>query len=469
MGRSVTGADEAAPTSLKAQLIEWGRAAVPSIAGAIGFTGFVSVLGAAVVWMRFSTAGLPADQAVHDLPLSEWLATGAVSLILYLTLGLLAVLVVYLLQGVVISAVVNRDSPEGDPTVALQRELAVSRAHLKQLGEDLKMLAPEGKFPEPGTPEGDRYTRVNAEKQEVAAVVDQKATELFEVEQQEVKEASGRGSQWGLMLLAGAELVIVMLRTDISTIGKLVLGIVTAALSVLVLIGAYTIGNTTADREKTLNQFLNWLALSVLGVFAVVLVAVQTWTFSAVLAVGLLGLAELAIGRLHPQRFFWYGASIFASVGLFGAVLTYSRDQHAPSAQPAAVLLDDGCVVRGLWVGESSNRVFLARLAPPSEQAEGSMQRPAKSLLETGRVFWLDRSHVVSESVGMLKRLPAAEDDASEMRGELLALASSVRLTEKKCGTTTVHIQTSGSGGGRQSDGSGKTSTPSGGTPAKKG
>ena len=441
----MTGTSEAAAISLKAQLIEWAQAAVPAIASAIGFTGFVSVLGAAVVWMRFSTAGLPADQAVHDLPLSEWLATGAVSLILYLILGLLAVLVVYLLQGVVLSAVMNSKPEDGDQKEALQGELALNRTRLKAVDDGLKALAPEGKFPEPGTDEARRYSQVKAEKQQLAAVVDQQAAEVFEAEQKEIKDASGRGSQWGLMLLAGAELIVVMLRTDISTLGKALLGVATAVLSGLVLAGAYRLGDPTSATART-RSWRVALGLIALGAFGVVLLVAQTWTFPAVAAVGLFWLAELAIGRLHPRRFFWYGASIFASVGLFGAVLTYSRDAHAPSAQAAAVLLNDGCVVRGLWVGESSKRVFLARLAPPSEKAEDNMPLPAQSPLDTGRVFWLDRSDVVSESVGELKRLPVAEGDAGAMRGELLALAAGAGLSAKQCGAATAGAQTGGSG-----------------------
>lgn len=438
MGRSVTSAGEAASTSLKAQLIEWGRGAVPAIAGAVSFTGWVGVLGAAVVWMRFSTAGIPADQAVHDLPLGEMLVTGAVSLILYLILGLVGVLVVYLLQGVVVAQMIGGEST-GNPSGRLQNELSLAQARLKSLEETAGKLK-EGGEPPAGSPEAERLAALQLEASTVAKEVDKRAKALYSAESVDIK-GPDRGNQSGLLLLLGAELTVIMLRTNISALGKVVIGLLALALGVTIIVAAFQMPDEQTRelrKKRKEHQLVNteWDVLTrsavaaAIGVLAVVLVAVRSWTFAPVLVAIVLAFANLAVGRVHPQRFFWYGLSIFASVGLFGAVLTYSRDQNAPSAQPAAVLLKNGCAVRGLWIGEGSERVFMARLGTAQEKPEGN------GPIETsgdGRVFWVPKADVATESVGKLQRLATALNESGRLRGELIGLVAGGALSEKRC------------------------------------
>lgn len=440
----MTSANEAARTSLKAQLIEWGRTLVPAIGSTIGFIGFVSLMGAAVVWMRYSTAGLPADQAVHDLPLSEWVATGAVALLLYLVLGLAAALLVYLLQEAVISSVLQ--NPE-DSAEALKGQLALSQQHTKQVGEELTALMPGGAFPDPDSPAGEQYKAKSAEKRAAETATEDLAREVRATEQKEAISA-GQGNQWGMLVLVAAELVMILLRTDLSTVWKVIFAVAAVAACLLaVLRGAFPLGD-----RKGLGRAIGALLL----VLGILLVAMRSWTFAAVVAAVLLALANLAVGRLRPQSFFWYGIAIFVSVGLFGAVLTYSRDVNAPSAQAAAVLMKNGCVVRGLWIGESSTRVFLARLGPPSEEAETNAPFEAATQFESGRVFWLDRTQVASESVGKIERVPRAEDEAGALRGEMIVLNQGAIVTGKKCSEESAGAKEAGakeSGGSKESGG----------------
>jgi hypothetical protein len=418
-----SGETTAVPTTFSEQVVEWGRALVPSVAGAIGFTGFVSLAGAAVVWMRFSTAGLPADQSVHDLPLSEWVATGAVSLTLYLGLGLAAVLLVYLLQEAAIESMIDDGAERKEQ---LQLELALQRKRAKELEEEVVQL---GAVPVAVAGQGGVQALEKAASEHKTSEAAAKALEerLFKVEQRDIN-SSRWGSRWGTLVLCASELIVVTLRTDIATAWKVSFAILTLAIAVLVVLG-------TIFFAKNLRRRLAFgiACLAMLAFIAVVLVLEQKWTFVPVLAALLFALANLAIGRLHPRSFLWYGIAIFASVGVFGVVLTYSRDVNAPSAQPAAVLLKNGCAVRGLWVGESSSRVFLARISTPSEAPESNLPLNPAVKLETGRVFWVDRSNVASESVGKLTRVPLAEDEAGELRGEVLALDTGARLTEKQC------------------------------------
>lgn len=86
------------PTSFLGVIVGWALAAVPAVAGTIGFLGFVAVIGAAIQWTRFESAKLPADQAVHAIPQRELVAIGAVSLIAFTVLGLLAVLLAFIVD-----------------------------------------------------------------------------------------------------------------------------------------------------------------------------------------------------------------------------------------------------------------------------------------------------------------------------------------------------------------------------------
>jgi hypothetical protein len=91
-----TSETAAPPTGVGRALGQLVLRAIPPIASAVGFVGFVAVLGAAIEWVRFSSAGLPADQAVRVAARPELVATGAVSLIAFTIVGLLAVMVAYL-------------------------------------------------------------------------------------------------------------------------------------------------------------------------------------------------------------------------------------------------------------------------------------------------------------------------------------------------------------------------------------
>jgi hypothetical protein len=80
------------------RLVEVGLQMLPALVGAVGFVGFVAVAGAAIQWIRFSAAGLPADQAVGVIERPELVTIGGNFLIIYTLAGAGAVLLVYLLD-----------------------------------------------------------------------------------------------------------------------------------------------------------------------------------------------------------------------------------------------------------------------------------------------------------------------------------------------------------------------------------
>src|SRR5688572_20656576 len=72
--------------------------ALPALLSAVGFLGFVALIGGVIQWIRFSAAELPATTAVRLVPREDLVAEGAVSMITWFGLGLIAVLAVYLLD-----------------------------------------------------------------------------------------------------------------------------------------------------------------------------------------------------------------------------------------------------------------------------------------------------------------------------------------------------------------------------------
>jgi hypothetical protein len=70
--------------------------AAGAVAAGIGATGAVIVVGAGILWIRFTEAGLPATQAVSVLPKYEPLVQGAQHVIVFVLIALAAVLSIYL-------------------------------------------------------------------------------------------------------------------------------------------------------------------------------------------------------------------------------------------------------------------------------------------------------------------------------------------------------------------------------------
>ncbi len=81
------------------RLSELGWQALPAIGSAIGFAGFVAVIGAAIEWIRFEAAHLPATQAVLAVPKQELVIVGALALSAFVIGAVLAVLLVYIIDS----------------------------------------------------------------------------------------------------------------------------------------------------------------------------------------------------------------------------------------------------------------------------------------------------------------------------------------------------------------------------------
>jgi hypothetical protein len=72
---------------------------VAALGTTAGFVTLVAGTGGALLWVRFWSAGLPADQALAVIPRNQLVAAGAITLGLYIVLALIAVTLVYAIEA----------------------------------------------------------------------------------------------------------------------------------------------------------------------------------------------------------------------------------------------------------------------------------------------------------------------------------------------------------------------------------
>jgi MFS family permease len=84
---------------LLARIGELAWQVAPAIGSAVGFLGFVAVVGAAIEWVRFNAANLPATQAVDAIPKQELVVVGGLALGVYVVFAVIAVVLAYVVDS----------------------------------------------------------------------------------------------------------------------------------------------------------------------------------------------------------------------------------------------------------------------------------------------------------------------------------------------------------------------------------
>lgn len=98
LAESQTSTGEA-PTTWRGTFSKYLGKAVLAIAAALGLTGLVTVLGAGILYVQYHFAQLPAWQALAVMDDAELVVFGAAALVLFVILGALAVVLVFLIDG----------------------------------------------------------------------------------------------------------------------------------------------------------------------------------------------------------------------------------------------------------------------------------------------------------------------------------------------------------------------------------
>lgn len=462
--KSERGADSADTLGRVTQLA---LEALPAIGSLVGFVGFVAVLGGAIQWVRFWAAGLPADQAMRVVPRPELVAIGAVSLVGFLVAGLLAVLLVYLLDR------------RGDATLRtlwglvmiMVAELLITLIFLDVETESYYLLG--AWFFALGVLAGlmlrslpDWLNRRTARK--AAELWLCRARRDLEEAEEGARRAEDRrelvGSSGGDDA-ANAQVVWVHAQVQLRHAQREWDDAVAewrrmmrpkAKSEPARPSGAQPAGerdnqpsrdqpdddtswlsstkHTTALSETRLNEILadakpadppwkegfrelvawGWPAAALIGILVLGVVLIlesdsARWLAAMLLVVGVLGAATFLVARA-TGRFAWYGIAVFVAVVLYGAALNISRTVRDPKVQPAALVRkSDDRVLCGVYVTQTDDRVYLGRV-----------QRDGKRAMKgVGRMFWVPVSDVDVVTVGPLQAIGTANRRAAALVAEV--------------------------------------------------
>jgi len=407
--------------------------ALPAIGSAVGFVGFVAVLGAAIEWVRFSAAGLPADQAVRVASRPELVATGAVSLIAFTLLGLLAVMVAYLadprgegtvrlgvwtvilglgealfaawyttdgwenrvvtgfaLLGLAVSA--GRVSIGIAHGVAARRELEKLRSSHEELREALEATAGD-----PANPDAvQRRTRAYHRLRVATAEADETLAEP-----------------------ADASSLSPIVVTEAAPSGEEVLELDRHARRVAQDISRKLArGGPRPPVGEAVRSFVSTQGVSASAMFILVVVILAVVIPSPeylLLLVGVVIVLNTALFgvALATSRFRWYGVALFLSVPLFGAVLGGVRTFRSPKLQPVALIRKaSDHAICGVYIAESNDRVYLGRV-------ELKTNKDKRAIPGAGRIFWVPKSDVDMIKIGSPQSISDANGRAPELAREL--------------------------------------------------
>ena len=329
---------------------------------AIGTIGFVAFTGAAIAWVRFYSAQLPADQAVAAMPRSELVAIGGAALVLFVLLGAVAVLFLYVVD------------------------------------------------PGANDVEGVRWALLLLAILEVIAAI-VIATDGDESWGPSLKAA-------GFVVLVGAITFSAFLSKWTSTWAEFTPLGSGEGLSISNM-AKYRVYRR---KLKPLGWFIVIAAMAaVIGLTPQIMSenADGRWAVAAVLATAVvLAIANFAVAHATGNRFWAAAIAVFFSVLVFGAVLAAARTFQAPLVQPAAVIRSGDLRYEGilaLYVTETSDRVWLAVVC----QQEDAENRPEPNM---SRVFWVPKKDVVAMSIGPLQRLSSALENAPKLLDSQIAL-----------------------------------------------
>jgi lysophospholipase L1-like esterase len=412
----------AAATSFSGrQLLILGGGIALLVALAVLFSG---VVGGAILWARFWSSNLPADQSLDAVSRGEVLATGSQALAIFIGLGLAATIFAWLLDG------------RGQWVRSTRRGLAAIGV--------VELLVAVGL--------GD-FRGHEAESIVVGLLI--AALLLHFLVDRALEPASPFRS--GNLLRALFEALGRWLRRFAHPSGRLVFG---EALPLALLVAAVVFACSKEGGDRYLFVLVPLLlaavcfaapwgpaypgvafrdpdfarfeppriALATAGFacIAILLIRDEAWLAGAAAAAVLLGLVCLAVAAASGKRFAPYGLAVLVSVPLFGAAATLLHGVDSPELQPVAALLRGGRLVCGAYVGESEGRLWIGRV---QLDERGGVNRPAE-----GAIFSIPSGRVASRVLGPLQPATGVESRAVELRDGLLGPRRGGALASRRPG-----------------------------------
>lgn len=431
-------AEENEEKSFGAELVRGlGHTVVPIVLTAGGLLGFVALAGSAIVWTRFSAAGVPPDQVVAIYPRAELIAIASALLLIFGLVGLLAVALCYLIE------------PKGRASLGMTRCLLTVMG-AEGLAVILFITEPESPqqriiaaelfvlcllcclwvtflHERPELPEGHSdLPRLKALRAHFYAVL----------------AATAIGILWPALALAAlrgfdAKLAIVALA---------LFGFIPTLWLVMQLRDGAERPSRGALAPFQVPYTRDGMALIILSITAAVvlpaLVFGSIWLFLALAAGGFLG-AGLWRAALMPKRsFLWYGVAVFVSAPLFGTLTWMVQNVFEPQVQPMALIRKQGRAdeyLQGLFVTETDSRVYFATVA-----TKGCSKHLVSG---SGRLLSVPKSEVAATAIGPLQSVNKARKTASEMSYALAPAAAS-----GMAGGANLAVRQGGAGAGSGAD-----------------
>jgi hypothetical protein len=404
-------------------LREAGAKVLGALIAAIASISFVALTGAIVLWTRFWSAGLPADQAVAVVPRQELVATGAVVLVAFFVIGLASVAIAYLLdrRGLatlptrwgllvlaalgVLGAIAVADPAEGNEglaclTVVVTTFLSgVAAWRFSRPVEEPPPAAPPSPGPPPapsGPPDTSSSPPPPSNKEETDAESEGRVAQAVERSVEAlVQAATGRSYEESAA----------MIQTTPQAPPPRVRLATTAYIAQIVLAG-------------------------VCGLVLYLCFRDEAWVVASFGLVVVLYIACLSVAR-SSTAFRWYGVAVVVAVAIFGATMTALRNLDTKKIQPVAALrTQESQPICGVYVTESDDRLFFGRLDGEDEHGR------------TASLFWLAKDDLAGWAIGRLQ----GQDEIQEVAGEL---ATSL-LADRQKKTAATNKTTSEAGNKRK-------------------
>jgi hypothetical protein len=367
------------------------------LVGAVASLGFVAFVGAVILWSRFEAAQLPADRAVALQPRADLVAVGAIALVLFALGGLVAVLLLYLLDRQGTASLRTRTG------LLVVLALEVAAAFVVEEWERRDWVA---------------VVAAVAGVVALAALVERAAWWYDRNAERPYRKLAQRA--WAVFCsgVAGVDRALLWLAVAAAAAAVVAVAVVDPALPRYAVTVAALAAVAAVARRARGGPERTWavvvLALGALMSAGIVLVRENDWVAQVAGVALVLTAANLGVAKGTGRRFAWYGVAVFASVVLFGASFHFLRALEDPQAQGVALLrTNDAEPICGVFVGETEDRIYYARV---DLAGRGSGRRLRN---DSGRLLWAPRDRLVSWALGPLEPARRAQDTALRMRREL--------------------------------------------------
>lgn len=361
----------------------------------IGAIGFVIFFGGFIVWARFKAVGLPANEAVAQVPRNDLVVTGASFLVPALLGALLAATVAVAAWDMFIGR------KRRDRKVAARANLMRANSELRQLQserdrgkEKIETLEARINWHR----DEEKRAEVGSAERDEARV----AGDALEVEQNELlaRRAELEGKEIPAAENKSAELIEVQSKAGESTNKERLLQIGIGAIPMLL-----AEGFVVAIGWCGLSSSYRWLLIAVVITTITIAVVVLSMT----------------------DHFAWFSFCVVLGVGVTIAASTYARTQRHPKVSPVAALAGSAPVA-GFFVAETSDALYLGvpkrpRLLPGEDELD--FNRGAATLVR------VPKSLVSGLTVG-----PIMDEEDAYLRSIVLALAlchQTKLATKRRC------------------------------------